>query len=75
MEIESYRAFHNELLNGYLETIHGEKNAIFKMKEIWGYLRNSFVMREEELKPIWMAVDKATYEKAVDVFFRHAELR
>lgn len=75
LEIESYRAFHNELLNGYLETIHGEKNAIFKMKEIWGYLRNSFVMREEELKPIWMAVDKATYEKAVDVFFRHAELR
>lgn len=74
IERKVYECFHEELFHGYLETIHGEKNAIFKMKEIWGYLRNSFDVTEEAVKPIRMASDKVTYEKAVDDFFRHAQL-
>ena len=70
-----YRGFHDELLQGYLSTIHGEKNAIFKMKEIWGYLRNSFHASDEALRTIRMADDKITYEKAVDDFFRQAEIK
>lgn len=75
LNMESYRAFHEELLKGYLETIHGEKNAIYKMKEIWGYLRNSFSMPEEVFRPIQMASDRVTYEKAVEGFFRQAKIK
>ena len=75
IDISIYRGFHDELLQGYLSTIHGEKNAIFKMKEIWGYLRNSFHVTEDALRPIRMANDKITYEKAVDDFFRQAEIK
>lgn len=39
---QSFGGFRDELLKGYLETIHGERNAIFKMKEIWGYYQYSF---------------------------------
>ena len=35
---EIYRQFHNALLEGYLLTIQGEQNAIFKMKELWNYV-------------------------------------
>ena len=75
LNMESYRAFHDELLKGYLETIQGEKNAINKMKELWGYLRNSFSVPGEVFRPIQMASDRVTYEKTIDDFFRQAELR
>lgn len=71
---EEYRGFHDELLIGYLQTIHGEKNAIFKMKEIWGYLKNSFQYNDKLIREIQIADNKEMYEKAVDNFFRHAEL-
>lgn len=32
------RTFHDEVLNGYLETIQGEVNVLYKMKEIWNLL-------------------------------------
>lgn len=73
-KMDSYREFHDELLHGYLDTIHGEKNAICKMKEIWGYMRHSFDTTEELLRPIRMANDRAMYEKAVNDFFNQAEL-
>lgn len=71
---DDYRGFHDELLEGYLCTIYGEKNAIFKMKEIWGYLKNSFRFEEKDLLSIRMSDNKEMYEKAVDQFFLHAEL-
>ena len=73
--IASYRGFHDDLLSGYLSTIHGEKNAICKMKEIWGYMKHSFKVTEETLRPIWMANDRMMYEKAVEDFFGQAELK
>ncbi|MDD6442255.1 MAG: tRNA-dihydrouridine synthase family protein [bacterium] len=73
--IASYRGFHDDLLSGYLSTIHGEKNAICKMKEIWGHMKHSFKVTEEMLRPIRMANDRITYEKAVEDFFRQTELK
>ena len=71
---DSYRGFHDELLEGYLHTICGEKNAIFKMKEVWAYLKNSFRFDEDNLKEIRMTDNREAYEKAAEQFFLHAEL-
>ena len=32
------REFHDEILNNYIELFKEEKNAIFRMKELWGYM-------------------------------------
>ena len=67
---EIYREFHDTLLEGYLETIHGKQNAIFKMKELWNYafyglknLDNSLMQR------IRQASSPTEYSKAVEAFF------
>ena len=38
--------FYNELVSNYLEEIQGEKNVMFKMKELMFYLVNIFVERD-----------------------------
>jgi len=75
LTMETYRQFHDDLFHGYFSTIQGEKNAVFKMKEIWGYLRYSFDAKEEIVRQIWTASDKAGYEKAIDDFFRNVQLK
>lgn len=40
------KLFHDEVYHGYLETIQGEKNTLFKMKELWSYMICMF--REDE---------------------------
>lgn len=39
---ETLRAFHDEILNGYLAIMSGDKNTLYKMKEIWVYLGTYF---------------------------------
>lgn len=35
-------AFHNDLLNAYIEAFGGARNAMFRMKENWGFLLHRF---------------------------------
>lgn len=44
--------FHGRLLDGYLQTVSGERNVLFKMKEFWGYFKVNFPEREKELKKL-----------------------
>lgn len=73
--MKSYIGFHDALLEGYLTTIHGEQNAIFKMKEIWGYFSKSFEENQEGLHRIRMSNDRKNYQEAVNLFFEKAVLR
>ena len=36
-QIERLSAFHQQILEGYCQTMSGDKNVLFKMKELWGY--------------------------------------
>lgn len=38
LDKERLKLFHDEVYHGYLETIQGEKNTLFRMKELWSYL-------------------------------------
>lgn len=44
--------WHDEILQGYLSIFSGEKDAIFRMKEIWLYLHKSFPDSEKLWKKI-----------------------
>ena len=52
MDAGRLRAFHDKILEDYRALDFGEKNVLFKMKEIWCYMGSLFSEGEKELKRI-----------------------
>ena len=61
-ELEEY---HDRLYVGYRETMGSEKDALFKMKEVWSYLGKMFPESERELKKVRKANRPEEYQEAV----------
>lgn len=66
---ERLRKFHDQVYEGYREVSMGDKNVLFKMKEIWGYWGTSFPGCEKLLKQIRKAERLDRYEEAVQSCF------
>lgn len=66
---ERLRAFHDKILTDYMDLNFGDKNVLFKMKEIWCYMGKSFAGGEKQLKKVKKAERMTDYEKAVDGLF------
>ncbi|NLU23375.1 MAG: diguanylate cyclase, partial [Clostridiales bacterium] len=64
------QAFHDRLYAAYQETLSGEKNPIFRMRELWSYWAPLFENPEKPLKKIRRAECRADYEQAVNTIFR-----
>ena len=60
------RAFHDETYAGYREIMPGDKNTLFKMKELWSYMGESFPGAEKQIKQIKKANRLIEYENAVN---------
>lgn len=71
---EKLLAFHQEVLEGYLAVMQGDKNALFKMKEWWFYLAEAFTAPEKYKKKIKKADTVREYQAAVTALFREQEL-
>lgn len=63
------RQFHDELLAGYREVMSGDRNVLFKMKELWFYLAYAFENSEKQVKKIRKAGNMGAYLEAVDRLF------
>ena len=63
------RIFHDELLEEYRVIMSGDRNALFKMKEIWSYMGELFEDGEKSLKKIKKANYLADYKIAVNELF------
>lgn len=63
------KEFHDEILEGYREIMSGDKNTLFKMKEIWVYLGDFFANSEKQLKKIKKADSVSEYKIAVNRIF------
>lgn len=63
------RAFHDQLLADYSKIMSGDRNTLFKMKEIWSYLGESFEGAEKYLKKIKKATSLVDYQMAVNELF------
>lgn len=61
-ELEEY---HDRLYAGYREAMGSEKDALFKMKEVWSYLGKMFPELERELKKVRKANRPEEYQEAV----------
>ena len=68
------RAFHDAVLLGYQEIIPGDRNVLFKMKELWSYLADGFSEGERLRKKIRKAGRMEEYLAAVERMFESCGL-
>ena len=71
---EELLEFHNRIWEGYLNVMSGDKNALYKMKEIWFYMQEIFTNPERYMKKIKKAENRKEYEIAVNSLFKEQEL-
>ena len=67
-------AFHQEILQNYMQIMSGDRNTLFRMKELWFYLGTSFTNPDKYLKKIKKAERITIYQSVVDALFREQEL-
>lgn len=68
------KAFHDEVLNNYIELFKEERNAIFRMKELWGYMICIFSDNKKYAKRIKKAQKLSDYNEAVSSLFVEQEI-
>lgn len=68
------QVFHDSLLCGYREAIPGDKNVLFKMKELWTYLGAGFRDGERRMKKIKKAQRMEDYLEGVQALFETCSL-
>lgn len=69
------KEFHDMVYQGYRETISGDRNVLFKMKELWFYLLFLFPDSEKYGMKIRKAERAAEYESAVASLFRDLDIK
>ncbi len=72
---ESLQAFTEELLETYIEVFGGARNAMFRMKENWGFLRHRFADSDRLWKDLRKTTDIAEYRRITAEFFRSLPLQ
>jgi tRNA-dihydrouridine synthase len=75
LEKNQLKAFHDEILSGYQKTISGDRNLLFKMKELWAYMLQSFENGDKHGKKIQKSQNLLDYTTAVNAIFRDLELK
>lgn len=68
------REFHDEVFNNYIELFNDEKNAMFRMKELWGYMIYIFSDNKKYAKKIKKAQKISDYKQAVSSLFLEQEI-
>ena len=63
------RKFHDTLYHTYREEVSGDRNVLFKMKELWYYLAPMFSDSKKYAKKIKKSEKCAVYESAVSELF------
>lgn len=75
LEKEELQRFHDTLYAAYSGELSGERNILFRMKELWSYLSALFADSPKCIKKIKKSQTCAAYESAVRELFANAEIR
>ncbi len=67
--VERFRAFHDEVYQGYQGTQMGERNVLYRMKELWTYMIGLVEPADRYLKMIRKANRYDRYEEATGRVF------
>ncbi|RGZ01917.1 tRNA-dihydrouridine synthase [Clostridium sp. AM58-1XD] len=71
---EELKRFHDDIYEGYSSILSGDRNILFRMKELWAYMIPLFEGGEKAGKKIKKAEKRLIYEEAVKELFEHHEL-
>ncbi|MEQ8199339.1 MAG: tRNA-dihydrouridine synthase, partial [Clostridiaceae bacterium] len=74
MDKKVLKDFHDEILNKYIELFDEDRNAIFRMKELWGYMIYIFSDNKKYAKKIKKAQKLSDYNEAVLSLFAEQEI-
>ncbi len=72
---EVFQNFHNQIYEEYKEISCGERNVLFKMKELWFYWTSLFEDSEKMMKKIKKSEKLKVYESVVHEIVDNYELR
>lgn len=72
---ENLLSFHNMIYEEYQQISSGDRNVLFKMKELWFYMSNLFEDSEKLIKKIKKSEKLKEYEKVIQVLFETCDLR
>ncbi len=75
LDKNTLRAFHDDIYEEYQEISSGDRNVLFKMKELWFYMINLFVDAEKYGKKIKKTERLSNYESMVDSLFTDCQLK
>lgn len=64
-EWSTFLAFHNEIVDGYEAYMSGDRNTLFKMKELWTWWAIQFPGQEKILKQIKKSTSLVEYKQLV----------
>jgi len=71
-DLPRLKQFHDDLLDQYTAQMSGERNVLFRMKEIWSYMIALFPDNPKAEKRIKKSTRLAEYKDAVDMLFSAA---
>ena len=74
LEKNLLRDFHDKIYEDYRKIIFGEKNVLFKMKDLWSYMISAFSDNEGYAKRIRKSERLSDYDEAVSSLFREQEI-
>lgn len=73
ISMEKLRAFHDEIYAGYQAIQFGDRNILFKMKELWHYMLNAMPNGEAYIKKMKKLNSCADYESLIRIMFAEAK--
>lgn len=68
------KEFHDNVYSSYKKILFGDKNILFRMKEIWFYMINMFTDNEKYTKKIKKSTSLSDYEAAVSSLFNEQNI-
>lgn len=68
------KEFHDKIYEDYQNVLFGDRNILFKMKEIWFYMSSVFSENEKYAKKIRKSERLSDYEAAVSSLFKEQEI-
>lgn len=68
------KMFHDEICTGYENIMSGDRNVLFKMKELWSYFLWEFPGSEKTERKIKKCTRLSEYKMIVDQWFSDAQL-
>ena len=68
------KSFHDQVYDGYKSILFGDVNVLYKMKELWNYMIESFADSAKHAKRIKKSQSLRDYDEAISLLFRELNL-